>query len=375
MSTGHTEIDWQRVINVIGNELERADEREAARLRHRLGYIAMLLGDVRTKAVEAFTMMHDSATNLQDRALLAMAETGLSHVYDTLGERYKSLEYAERAVRLAEESGDQRLLGLALNAQAQFYKENGQNRRAAEIYNRIQAIGQTLDDPDLIMAAAIGKGRTSAMADVATGVAEYEKAIAMAKAKGDEQSLIVGYNNLADWKIYQGKYEEAIALRTECLRLGRKWQSKIDVGRALIGMAKAYTLLGDLEKARELLYRGMPAVISAGDIEGDLHAGLNLAYLYVQSGDIPRACELYRQVLERSLAAPDHACAIFAQKALDLLAEGQIPAPGILPERPLTEEVQDELSEDELDGVVGGVDVLRMTYPTGDLKWKPSVYP
>jgi tetratricopeptide (TPR) repeat protein len=182
---------------------------------------------------------------------------------------------------------------------------------------------------------------------------------------------MVCYNNLSDWKINTGRYAEAIALREECLRLAQKHRSRIGIGRSLIGIAKARTLMGDLSAARELLDKGLPALLSAGDLEGDLHSSLNLAYLYVRGGDIPRACELYRQTLERSLAAPDTACAIFAQQALELLADGEVPLPAIVPSSPVTDELLGELSDEELEAVVGGVSMaaLRSTYPTGDLAW------
>src|SRR5262249_971832 len=161
----------------------------------------------------------------------------------------------------------------------------------------------------------------------------------MARALGDEVALMVCYNNLSDWKINTGRYDEAIALREECLRLAQKLHSRIGIGRAMIGIAKARTLMGDLAEPRPLLHKAVPAVLSRGDLEGALHSSLNLAYLYVRNGDIPRACDLYRQTLERSLAAPDTACAVFAQRALELLAGGEVPLPAILPSSPVTDEL------------------------------------
>lgn len=354
--------NWQQIIGTIGNQLQQVDEHEQARLRHRLGYIALLTGDVRNKAVEAFTMVHNSAIALKDKQLEAMANNGLSATYDILGQRHQAHHHAQEAARLASEINDQRLLALALNHEAQFYKENGQNKRANTLFQMIEEIGQTLNDQELIMAGHIGLGRTTRMADPETAIAHYQQAIEIATARNDDSALAICYNNLSDWKIYAGQYEEAIALRLESLRLSEKIGSREGIARAKIGMAKAYTLSGNHSKARELLNKGLPMALRVGDVEGDLHASLNLAYLYVKDGDIPRACELYRQVLERSLAAPDHACALFAQKALELLADDQTPPPGILPDG-------DELTIDELENVVGGVAGYTFTYPTGDRNW------
>lgn len=123
-------IDWQPFVSAIREALTTAEPREAARLRHRLGYIAMLAGDVRPKAIEAFTMMLADAERLEDQALQGLAHCGLALALDHIGERHESRRHAEQAERLAELAGDLRLLGLALNGQAQFYKETGANARA-----------------------------------------------------------------------------------------------------------------------------------------------------------------------------------------------------------------------------------------------------
>src|SRR6185436_1425350 len=288
------------------------------------------VGDARPKALEAFNLMREGALKTEDKHLEALADVGLSTTYDFIGQRHEALEYARQAVQIAQVIGDQRLLALALNSEAQFYKENGENERAFELYQRIEALGQAVNDSRLVMAALIGMGRTTPMSQSPLAITRYEKAMEMAQAAGDEGTLVLCYNNLSDWMIYTERYSDAITLREKCLELARKRNARPEIGRALIGLAKAYTLLGETDKARALLNQGFPTVVSAGDLEGDLHSSLNLAYLYVQTSDIPRATELYRQTLERSLAAPDHACAVFAQKALELLADGKLPAPGIL---------------------------------------------
>lgn len=359
----------QDVLTAIQQTLPDATDHERARLRHRLGYLALLAGDGRTKAIEAFTLAREGAIKTQDRALEGLALCGLSTAYDHVGRRHESLQCAEEAEAIAQELGDDYLLALALNDRAQFYKENGKNVQAQALYERILTIGKTLGDLGLQTAAHIGMGRTTAMIDASKAIEHYETAIALAQSRGNDAALALAYNNLSDWMIYTGQYQKAIEMREECLRLARQHQLRPLVGRALIGMAKAYTHLGELEKARELLNKGFPTVVSSGDIEGDLHSSLNLAYLYLQTGDVPRSTELYRNTLERSLAAPDHACAVFAQKALDLLADGQIPAPGIGPERPVTEEFLHELNLSQLDGVVAARGSLALTYPTGDQKW------
>ena len=368
LAAASNERNLRDVIQAIGQILPDLDSHERARLRHRLGYLALLAGDVRAKAIEAFTMTRDGARLSHDRPLEGLANIGLSIAFDHVGQRRDALQCAEEAERIAEELGDQRLLALALNSQAQYYKENGENTRAFELFKCIEATGKALNDEELQMGAIIGMGRTTPMSEAFTAIGYYEQAIDMAKARNDDEALIVCTNNLADWMIIIGELDKAIALRETCLSLSQKLQSRPGIGRALIGLAKAYTLKGDLPKARALLNKGYPVVLSSSDLEGELHSSLNLAYLHIQDGDITRAADLYRQVLEKSLAAPDHACAIFAQKALELLADGQTPDPAALMPQASFSKSPNELRDEELEGVVGGAHGQPI-YPTGDVGW------
>ncbi|MBA3531229.1 MAG: tetratricopeptide repeat protein [Ardenticatenales bacterium] len=374
VSSGDVRRDWQRVLDEISAQLKNADLREHAQLCHRLGHMALITGNVRMKAKEAFTLMVEDARALGDKVLEGLALHGLAKVYDLIGQRLLSLECAEQAQQLAEETNDRRLLALALHVQAQFHKETGDNRLAYDLWERIETIGHELNDEGLIMGGLVGKGCASSMAEAFAAMSYHEQAIEMAKSQNDARMLAICYNNLADWKINTGAYEEAQVLREQSLAIFRSIGSRLGVGRALIGLAKAETILGNLERARELLDQGVPMALSAGDVEGDLHSSLNLAYLYLAAGEIARAAQLYREVLDRSLAAPDHACSLFAQRALNLIADGKRPTPGILPLVPITRELlmnlengltPDELTEEELEFVIGGG--LNYTFGTNHI--------
>lgn len=363
------------VVTAIAEALPNADRKESARLRHRLGYIACVAGDVRTKGLEAFTLMREDAIAAKDMRLEALALAGLAFVHDFLGERHIARKQARKAAKIANKVGDRRVLAFALGAEAQFLKENGENGRANKLFRQIEKIGHDLGDDRLVMFGKIGLGRTTKMTDAHTAIAYYQEAMELAKSMNDHATLALCYNNLSDWMIYEDKLQESIELREECLRISEKYGFRATAGRALIGMAKAYTVLGDLQKARELLDRGFPNALAVGDLEGDLHASLNLAYLYVQNGDIPRAAELYRVTLERSLAAPDHACAVFAEEALDLLSRGELPKPGIMPSPVESDAAKSKMTilrdlavpNDVLQAVQGG----RYAYPTGDMAGGP----
>jgi len=345
-------------IAAIEHELTQAPEEAQGLLYYQLGCLALALGEVRTRALEAFTQMRELAVQQGEPRQEGLAQVGLACVLDLLGCRHEALGAALRAEHLATALGDQHLLALAFNQQAQFYKETGDNLHAFTLFGQVHAIGVALDDRRLVLAGLIGRGRTTSMAEPDTAIDYYEQAITLAGALGDEAALSLCYNNLADWRINTGRYAEAITLREECLRISQEIGYRGGIGRALIGLGKAYTLLEDEPRAWAYLNRGLPVVVGLGDLEGELHTYLNLAHLYVRRDDIPRAVDYYQRALEKSLAAPDAACARFAQQALDELAAENVPAPAILPPAVLTPET-----------IAAQRPQLIHTYQTGDVKW------
>jgi tetratricopeptide (TPR) repeat protein len=349
-------LEPEAQMSAIARALIGASDRQKVLLYYRLGCAAVVSGHIRDKAQEAFTLMHGLATQLHDKALESLALCGLSVVHDLIGQRQLSLECAQHAESLAERLGNQRLVALALNNQAQFFKETDRNPLAYSMFNRVALIGMRLGDERLVMGGHIGKGRATPIYDVEAATSHHEQAIMLAEKLGDRVALGICCNNLAEWKLYAGDATAAIALQEQSLAECQASGYRIGVGRALVGIARAETVLERPARAWPHLRKGLPLVLAMGDVEGEMHCFLTLAHLYVRKGDIPRACDYYQRVLARSLAAPDPLCAAFAQEGLEQLGRGELPQPGILPRVPVAFGVGAEAVGDDI-------------YGTGDQHW------
>ena len=152
-----------------------------------------------------------------------LAQIGLAAVLDLLGCRREALSAALRAERIAADPMIQRLLALALNQQAQYYKETGENRRALTLFERVQAIGVALDDQRLVLAGLIGRGRTTSMAAPDEAIGYYEQAITAGRGIGRRRGVepvLQQSGRLAD---QHRSDPAAITLREASLRLSRGW--------------------------------------------------------------------------------------------------------------------------------------------------------
>jgi len=339
--------------------------RERAMICYNIAGLAYLMGNVREKAQQALTEMHEIAGQLGDLELEVLALNGLSAVHDHIGLRHQSLDEATKAEQIAREMGNERLVALSINSKAQFFKENGKNPAAFGMWREVLDIAERQDDARLRGMALMGMGRATSMADMALGRAYFDQAIEICKVAGAEYALAVCYTNRADSSIYVGDYEEAIDFHAMIADLSARIGDKVGVGRTMVRRAQAFSLLGDYDTAEAYIKTALPLVLSTADIEGELHSYLVMGHLNVVRGDIGRACEYYQRTLDKSLLAPDSACAIFAQRALDEVAEGRIPPPGILPPEPLKKlaQIKDELLLKEVHHI------LARTYDTADRSW------
>jgi tetratricopeptide (TPR) repeat protein len=229
-----------------------------------------------------------------------------------------------------------RVLARALGSLGQFYKETGENAHAHALYQEMYAIGTAQADDGVLLNATLGLAATLPMAEAEQAIRYNHAALALAEKLDNPLAVIVCYNNLSDWLIITGDYAGAIAMREANLRRSAALDYKLGTVRALLGVGRAQSMLGDVDGAWATLERVLPLALDIGDAEGEIVSYLNIAHLYARQGDMLRARDYYLRARTQSEAAPDSACYRFAGRALDQIAAGQVPLPAVLPPRPAT---------------------------------------
>lgn len=311
--TGSGRANMDRVVAAIGSALERSGAAERARLRHRLGHVTIQAGEIRGRALACFEAMLADAGLAGDQRLQALAWCGFARARSAVGEREESLRSAREAARLAREVGDRRALALALRAQLQVLLDQGRENETGSLFRQLEGLGVALGDDRLALAARIRVAPTRRRSDAPAAIACYEAAIARAGSTGDAATGTLGRDGLAGWRFLAGELREAIRLQEECLRAALARGSRHLAGRARIAIAWARVRLGDPAAARALVDR-----LAVGDLEGDVRSALDLAWVLVRAGEVPRAAEVHRQAIERTLDDPEQAEAVFAERAFEL---------------------------------------------------------
>lgn len=73
------------------------------------------------------------------------------------------------------------------------------------------------------------------MSDTSEGERLNSEALKIARELNKDMAVAVILNNMADWKIIEGKYESALELRQEMLQLTKRLNDKAGTARALVG--------------------------------------------------------------------------------------------------------------------------------------------
>lgn len=362
-------------IQSIEQSIPNASKGEQARLNYTLGCVAFVMGNVRDKALDAFSQAHALAIELQDRQMEALTLNGLSAAHDYVGLRHDAIREAKEAEQIALELGDETLQVLALQNQGHYCKEVGRHATALDLFRRVRDVGEKLGDRRLLMMGTAGIGRVTAMSQPDVADAYGRQAMVLAEELEDRYAFAVCLFNVTDWYVYRGEYAAALAAYDDLEKICAEIGDRCGVGRSLARRGQIYSLLHEYDRAWAYLNTALPAVLSTGDVEAELHTYLVMAHLYAVKGDIGRACDYYQRTLDKSLLTPDSACANFARRALEELMRGQLPQPGILPPRPINEllaERKTAILLNELEYVFQGyAPNPDRLYPTADRGFAP----
>jgi tetratricopeptide (TPR) repeat protein len=215
------------------------------------------------------------------------------------GRNNQTLEWGERALRLAEQLGSLRSQAEAFMQLGSAYGNLGDNTRAFELTSRsLQLYEQAQDLTRLadvrnnlaIMAQALGR--------MAEARAHFEASAEITQAMGDVYGQAMVANNLGDMLRLQDQLDEAIEQYRRSLTMFERLGSHYATGVLHMNLGATYLLRGDLDIAEGHLARSAELFeqVGAEDFLPELER--YLAELHLRRGDLPRA----RLACEMSLA-------------------------------------------------------------------------
>ncbi|HEX2293934.1 MAG TPA: tetratricopeptide repeat protein [Actinomycetota bacterium] len=185
------------------------------------------------------------------------------------GEYKRAAAFADRAIALYRETGDEGALSRALKQRGIIASERGDRETARSFYTQSLEIKQRIGDLRGIAEARNNLGVLARLeGDLTAAIDYYEQALGYFRDAGDKKAIARILMNLGEARLERGEFEAAEGFIKESLRLCREIGSEWDITDLLELMATvqsaygnptaAATLFGAGEALRDLLGAPLP---------------------------------------------------------------------------------------------------------------------
>jgi class 3 adenylate cyclase/tetratricopeptide (TPR) repeat protein len=254
-------------------------------------------------AIEGLEKMLALARAAADRRLEgeALADLAFAHGF-TLVWAHQPLaaRYADEAVAIGREIGDDRLLAKALSTRGSVHSSYGELDQAVPLIEESVRLGEPLGSPELYLVGLFFLGHFSNWQGDYRRAIEIQRRVAReAQTVHDEFNEGLGLWCLGLAHIGCGLYPEARAVLDDALVKSRERKSHFNVGRITNSLGWLHQELGDfrgaLEFNREAAALGRHHQI--GNIE--VSAQLDIGRAFVQSGEPGPALAIFEEIIGR----------------------------------------------------------------------------
>jgi tetratricopeptide (TPR) repeat protein/energy-coupling factor transporter ATP-binding protein EcfA2 len=234
-------------------------------------------------------------------ALLADARTA-----EQAGESDEALKDYAEALILQESMRDSAGLLTTLESMARVAARSGSYQAAVTYANRgVKMAEETDDDHNLPrLLALLGDARVQ-LGEPGEAATAYEQALELVRARSDSRAEGVLLFKLGFAQLDEKETQDALATWQESLALFRREGRRDYEGRALGGIGTAYSELGRWPEAIDHFTQAVAIARDTGD-DAELVLELsNLGYALVQSQQLGAAVTRYRQALHVAFEADD----------------------------------------------------------------------
>jgi CHAT domain-containing protein/Tfp pilus assembly protein PilF len=296
-------------------ELYQRDDTSSENVGETLYHIAViyrLLGDYR-QAQTQINRALEIANRTGNELLLGQCFSEIGVIYYNLSDYPKAFEFYQEAIAISQDIGDRLLEGRTLDHMGVVYRRQGDYRQSLNLHQ--QALEISLNH--ITGQASLGFRALQTLALNNIGVVyvllgEYPKslefnqqALDLSREIGNRflegrilSSLAVVYDNMGD-------YRQALAIYEQALTIHQTIGNRAEAGRTLSNIGGIYSRLGQYELALAIARQALALQREIGDRTGESVSLINIGAIYVSQGRYPEALDNYQQALGLSQAIGD----------------------------------------------------------------------
>lgn len=258
----------------------------------------------------------------------------ISHAYLNT-DRVMAMEYAQQALKEAEEFDSAQLIGTSLNTIGNVYQNAGKYQEAIESHRKALNIQEKIGDNrgqansysgiglvyDLIGEDSLGleyqlralklsklvgdrKGEAVAYNNIGIlysklghddqSIEYFKKALVIYEEMGNEKLIADEYSNLASASINSGKHLQAIDYENKSLEVRQRIGDRKGVCISLTNLGSAYGALGEYDRAINYLIASLDSAQALGDLSEAVYSQSLLSTYYEHAGQYEKALEAER---------------------------------------------------------------------------------
>ena len=252
----------------------------------------------RDNVVEDLGTLGLIAEALNDNRRRALAATQWAYLYEWWGDYASSLEMIERSIELAQQAGDERLVGEGYNQSGKLHYIRGEYETAEEHLQEALHLAQKHHDQSAQADCLNNLGLVAHyQTDYNVALYFFNESVDLYRTTGDQISLGNGLRYLGQVYYAQGQYMVALHCYNESLTLHQTIGDRVGEALTRHKLGQVYRSLGNYAEARRLLEQALFTHRATGDRQGEAHSLYHLGFLHCRLADYDTAVSYFGQSL------------------------------------------------------------------------------
>lgn len=227
----------------------------------------------------------------------ALVEFALETDYKSLDEIKQSIDLKEKL--LSKLSNEAEISGYLLGSLGILYHYIGSNKKSIEYCEKALKVAQNIGDKksEGVQLGNLGNAYGS-LGDVRKATEYYEKALKIAREIDDKRNEGAWLGNLGIIYRNFGKVEKSIEYFEKALKIAEETKHRDDIVNSVVNLGIAYYTLGNMEKAIEQYEKALEISHEIGYKRGESSSFGSLGLVHYTMGDLGKAIEYYEKALK-----------------------------------------------------------------------------
>jgi len=210
----------------------------------------------------------------------------------------KSIQYADRAIRLAEELPQKKFLANAYSAKASCHLRTRNYPASLELYQKALSINESIQNKQGIASNFNNIGLIfQANFQYPKALEYFFRTVEINQETGNQSMLLQVYGNIGNIYFDLEDYAKAVQYNEKALSIAKATSNMTFQSGILNNLGNAYDKMGDKKIALTHKLQALALSEHAGDKKNTCSSLLNIGNLYKDIGDWTRANEFYEKAL------------------------------------------------------------------------------